>query len=188
MTGGPSGSRPSRAPSPAPITVVSPDPVAPAQSPRLAIALLVAGALIIAFGMVARAPMSPSAVMSGVVDSVLVVPSGAAGLFGRRIPTKAVAVYLPKASAARVFRLPPEEASLADSVHASDTLQALLGWRSEADTATALRIMRNGVVLLDSTVVLSRQRQERSRVGLVGGVLALIGVALLIRRAPPGTA
>ncbi len=126
--------------------------------------------------------------MSGVIDSVLVVPSGAAGLFGGRIPTRAIAVYLPKAPSARVFRLPPEAASLAESLHATDTLQALLGWRSEADTATALRIVRNGAVILDSTVVLSGQRRERSRVGLIGGVLALVGVALLIRRTPPKTA
>jgi len=188
VTGGPPGPRPSRAPSPPPTPVVTPVPVAPAASPRLAVSLLVAGLVVFAFGMVARAPMSPSAVMSGVVDSALVVSSGAAGLFGGRIPTKAIAVFLPKAPSARVFRLPPEAAFLADSLHASDTLQALLGWRSESDTATALRIVRNGAVILDSTVVLGAQRRERSRVGLAGAVLALFGVVLLIRRAPPKTA
>lgn len=156
----------------------------PAQSPKLAIGLLAAGLVIFAFGMVARAPMSPSAVMSGVVDSVQIVPSGAAGLFGNRIPTKAVAVFLPKAPSARLFRLPPEAVALADSLHPADTVQALLGWRSESDTATALRIMRNGVVLLDSTLMLSRQRQERSRIGLIGGLFALVGMVMLIRRAP----
>jgi hypothetical protein len=188
VTGGPPAPRPSRAATPPPTPVVSGDPITPAASPRRAIALLVAGIVVFAFGMVTRAPMSPSAVMSGVVDSVQVLPSAAAGLFGRRIPTKAAVVYLPKAPTARVFRLPPAAASLAESLRAGDTLQALLGWRSEADTATALRIVRNGAMILDSTVVLSAQRQERSRIGLAGAVLMLLGVVLLIRRAPPTTA
>jgi hypothetical protein len=160
----------------------------PRRSPTLAIGHLVVGLVILAFGMVTRAPMSPSAVMSGVVDSVQVMPSGAAGLFGRRLPTRAVAVYLPKAPSARIFRLPPQSAALADSLHAADTLQALLGWRSESDTATALRIVRNGAVLLDSGVVLSGQRRERSRIGLIGGLFALIGVVMLIRPASPKVA
>ncbi|MEO8140172.1 MAG: hypothetical protein ABI742_11025 [Gemmatimonadota bacterium] len=152
------------------------------QSLRLAIALLVAGAVVFGFGMIAQAPMSPSAVMSGIIDSVQVVPSGAPGIFGRRIPTRAIAVYLPKAPTARVFRLPPKFAALADSLHAADTLQALLGWRSESDTATALRLTRNGAVVLDSGVVLAGQRQERSRTGLAGIVLGCFGIIGLIRR------
>jgi hypothetical protein len=158
--------------------------VPPAGPSRTAIALLIAGLAVFAFGMIAQAPMSLSAVMSGIIDSVQVVPSGAPGVFGRRTPTKAVAVYIPKAPAARVFRLPPAFASLADSLHATDTVQALLGWRSEADTATAVRLLRNGAVVLDSGIVLAGQRQERSRTGLAGIVLGVFGVVGLMRRSP----
>lgn len=188
MTGGTPGPRPSRAPRTPPKVVVSPDPVTPRRSPALAIGHLVVGLLILGFGMIVRAPMSPSAVMSGVIDSVQVVASSASDLFGREHPTKAIAVYLPKAHSARAFKLPLGRASLADSLHAADTLQALLGWRSEADTATALRIMRNGSLLLDSSIVLSSQRRERSRIVLIGGLFALIGVVMLVRRAAPAVA
>lgn len=174
--------RPSTGASSAHAAAPPPVPSPPAHSPRLAIALVVAGAVVFGFGMIAQAPMSPSAVMSGIVDSVQVVPSGAPGIFGRRIPTRAIAVYLPKAPAARVFRLPPKFAALADSLHAADTLQALLGWRPESDTATALRLMRNGVGILDSGVVLAGQRQERSRTGLAGIVLGFCGIIGLVRR------
>jgi hypothetical protein len=138
--------------------------------------------------MIGRAPMSPSAVMSGVIDSVQVVSSGAPGLLGGRTATRAVAVYLPKAPSARVFRLPPAYAGLADSIRAADTLQALLGWRTESDTATALRIIRNGAVILDSSIVLQAQRQERSRFVMFGVVLGFFGVIGLIRRSPARTA
>lgn len=188
MTGGTPGPRPSRAASTPPKIVVSPDPVRPRRSPALALGHLVVGLLILGYGMIARAPMSPSAVMSGVIDSVETLPSSATDLFGRQHPTRAVAVYLPKAPSARTFKLPLGAAALADSLHAADTLQALLGWRSEGDTATALRIMRNGGLLLDSTVVLGAQRKERSRIVLFGGLFATIGVVMLMRRGAPAVA
>lgn len=144
--------------------------------------LLVAGVLVFAFGMFFQAPLSPSAVWSGVIDSLQVVPSEAPAIVGSGSPTRAVALYLPKAPAARVFRLPPASAALADSLHAGDTVKVILGWRSEADTAIAIRIQKNAGVLLDSTAVLAPDRSARSRTRLIGAVLALVGIAGLVRR------
>ncbi len=176
MTGG----RPT--PKPAVPPAAAPAPVPPARAPRIPIAFLVIGALIFGYGMVLQSPMSPSAVWSGVLDSTRVVPSSAPAGFGRHTPTRAVTLYLRKVSSERTFRLPPAYATLADSLQHDDTVQAILGWYSAQDTATALRLTRNGAMLLDSGVVLSGQRRQRSRTGLGGAVLMLIGIVGLMRR------
>ncbi len=176
MTGG----RPAPDPVPAPVTASEPKLAAPA--PRIPLALLVIGVLLVGYGMIFQTPMSPSAVWSGVLDSTLVVPSSAPAGFGRHSPTRAVSLFLRKVSSERTFRLPPAYASLADSLHADDTVQAVLGWYSAQDTATALRLTRNGALLLDSAMVLSGQRRQRSRTGLAGAALVIIGIVGFMRR------
>lgn len=185
MTGGAPDSRAPRAstsPRP-PIVVGSATPTR--ASLILPVAHLVVGALVFAFAVFALAPLGPSAVWSGVIDSLQVVPSTYPGTFSGSAPTRAVALYLPKAPSARTFRLPPAQTALADSLHTGDTVQVILGWRSEADTAIAIRIAKNGGVLLDSAAVLAPQRRKRSLIELVGGGLALIGVIGLMRRRLP---
>jgi hypothetical protein len=135
-----------------------------------------------------QAPMSPTAVWSGVLDSTHVTPSAVPAGFGRRTPTRAVSLFLRKVPSERTFRLPPDYAALADSLHPGDTVQAVLGWSSAQDTASALRLMRNGGLLLDSTIVLHGQRVQRSRTGLAGAVLVIFGIVGFMRRPPPPAA
>jgi hypothetical protein len=152
------------------------------RSSRVAATLLVLGGLIIAFGLLGEAPLSAAADWKGIVDSASTFASADPGLMGRAVDTKGIALHLHGAGSPRATRLPPAFAFLGDSVRTGDTVHLSVGWRPGTDTALALLLIRNGVMLMDSAVVLRGQRQQRTRTAEFGGLLLLAGLAGLLRR------
>jgi hypothetical protein len=163
---------------------VTAEPAAPAASPRsrLPIVLIVLGLLVVGYGLVFQGAPGAAAIWNGVLDSALVTPTRGAGSLGQPVGTRAVTLYLQRIAANRVMRMPPEYAGLADSLRPGDTLRLILGWGRSPDTALALGIIRNAAVLMDTALVLRAARQRSTRLAIVGGLLALVGVMVMSRQ------
>ena len=163
---------------------MSSDPPTQVLRPSLvpAVATIVVGLLVVAYGMIAQDPLGPSAVWNGVVDSATPFPSAVPSMIGPSSPTRAVTLYFRKAGGARTLRMPPAFATVADVFHPGDTVRVILGWGGRQDTATALGLTRNGAMLLDSAVVLGAERQRSNRTTLLGGFVGVLGAVSLARR------
>jgi hypothetical protein len=164
-----------------------PNKALPGRRPIIPISLMVVGVLILGYGMILQAPVAPTALWSGVVDSSRTSGPAHGGAPGLGHPTTTVSLHLHKVPQVRTLRLPPSSASLSESLRSGDTVRVVVGWRMfETETASALNIWRNGTVVLDSAVVLGAQRSRRNRVALLGAVLALVGGVTLVRRGSKG--
>jgi hypothetical protein len=144
--------------------------------------LIALGLLVIGYGLVFQGAPGAAAIWNGVLDSTLVTPTRGAGALGQPVSTRAVTLYLQRVAANRIMRLPPEYAGLADSLQPGDTLRLILGWGRSADTALALGITRNAAVLMDTALVLRAARRRSTRLAILGGLLALVGVVLMSRQ------
>lgn len=137
--------------------------------------------LVAAYGWVIQGPIGASAVWNGVIDSASSFSASLPGVVGRT-PTTAATLYFHKGAAIRTVRFPASASGLAASLQAGDTLRVVVGWGWTQDTALALGVTRNRTVLLDTATVIGQQRQRSNRIGALGAVMALLGVALLVRR------
>lgn len=157
-------------------------PPSPRATPRLAIAMLAAGILIVAYGLYVQAPLGPSAIWTGILDSAQSRPTV---MPGSSSPNTMVTLYFRNAPGGHLLRLSPSSAAAATSIQPGDTLQVVLGWGKRQETPLALGIIQNGSVLLDTAVVLQGQRQRSSRIAIGGALLTALGIIGVLRRKRP---
>jgi hypothetical protein len=148
----------------------------------LAFATIAAGVLIVAFGLYVQAPLGPSAIWTGILDSAQTSPSALPDADVSSLPTTTIALYFRNARGSHFLRLPPRFAAVANSIQAGDTLQVVVGWARRQETPLALGIIQNGAVLLDTAVVLQAQRQRSFRTVIGGTLIGLLGVIGIIVR------
>lgn len=160
------------------------DPQAPIRRtmPLLAISSIAAGCVIITFGLHVQAPLGPSAVWTGILDSAQTRPAPMSSAPGSASPTSSLTLYFRHAPGSHVARLPPASPGLPASIKGGDTLQVVLGFGKQHETPLALGIIQNGSVLLDTAMVLRAQLRRSARTTLGGTIVALIGVIGIFRR------
>jgi len=161
------------------------EPVAqPSSSARtLPIIAMVAGGLILGYGLVILAPLVPTAAWTGVLDSAQVGHSSEIQFPGRDT-RNSLTLFLRGAPAGRTLTLPGSTAVSTESLKSGDTVRALVGWATLRDAPSAVNLTSGSVVLVDSTVVLGAERTQRSRIALAGAVILILGLVGVMRNAP----
>lgn len=157
-------------------------PPAPRTTPRLPIALIVAGFIVTAYGLYVQAPLGPSAIWTGILDSAQSSPPTMPGALDSSSTSTMVTLFFRNAAGGHLLRLPPSSKPLAAFIEPGDTLQVILGWGRRQETPLALGVIQNGTVLLDTAVVLQGQRQRSSRTALGGALLTVVGAIGIMRR------
>jgi hypothetical protein len=154
---------------------------APAGSSRsLPLLLLIVGGVILAYGQLILAPLTPAAAWTGILDSAT-VGSGPGRSFPLSDASHTITLHLRGQTSGRTFSVPTGATATPQSFTSGDTVHALVGWGRLRDLPAAINVTSGHTTVVDSALVLRQQRTQEGRVSLAGGVVLLLGLVLTLR-------